>query len=107
MATVFGAGGGTSSYREVEETDVLFLWGANARDAHPIFFHHVLKGVHRGATLFVVDPRRTASAQWADDWLGLHVGPDIALADPMARESIHAGHGVGARDVGPPVQAEP
>ncbi len=88
---MFGAGGGTSSYREVEETDVLFLWGANARDAHPIFFHHVLKGVHRGATLFVVDPRRTASAQWADDWLGLNVGSDIALANAMAREIIHAG----------------
>ena len=88
---MFGAGGGTSSYREVEETDVLFLWGANARDAHPIFFHHVLKGVYRGATLFVVDPRRTASAQWADDWLGLNVGSDIALANAMAREIIHAG----------------
>ena len=88
---MFGAGGGTSSYREVEETDVLFLWGANAREAHPIFFHHVLKGVHRGATLFVVDPRRTASAQWADDWLGLNVGSDIALANAMAREIIHAG----------------
>jgi predicted molibdopterin-dependent oxidoreductase YjgC len=88
---VFGAGGGTSSYREVEETDVLFLWGANAREAHPIFFHHVLKGVRRGATLFVVDPRRTASAQWADDWLGLNVGSDIALANAMAREIIHAG----------------
>jgi predicted molibdopterin-dependent oxidoreductase YjgC len=88
---VFGAGGGTSSYREVEETDVLFLWGANARDAHPIFFHHVLKGMRRGATLFVVDPRRTASAQWADDWLGLNVGSDIALANAMAREIIHAG----------------
>ncbi len=88
---MFGAGGGTSSYREVEETDVLFLWGANAREAHPIFFHHVLKGVHRGARLFVVDPRRTASAQWADDWLGLNVGSDIALANAMAREIIHAG----------------
>ena len=88
---MFGAGGGTSSYREVEETDVLFLWGANARDAHPIFFHHVLKGVRQGATLFVVDPRRTASAQWADDWLGLNVGSDIALANAMAREIIHAG----------------
>ena len=88
---MFGAGGGTSSYREVEETDVLFLWGANAREAHPIFFHHVLKGVHRGATLFVVDPRRTVSAQWADDWLGLSVGSDIALANAMAREIIHAG----------------
>jgi len=88
---VFGAGGGTTSYREVEETDVIFLWGANARDAHPIFFHHVLKAVHRGAQLFVVDPRRTASAQWADTWLGLNSGSDIALANAMAREIIHAG----------------
>jgi predicted molibdopterin-dependent oxidoreductase YjgC len=88
---VFGAGGGTTSYREVEETDVIFLWGANARENHPIFFHHVLKAVHRGARLFVVDPRRTASAQWADTWLGLNVGSDIAIANAMAREIIHAG----------------
>jgi predicted molibdopterin-dependent oxidoreductase YjgC len=88
---VFGAGGGTTSYREVEETDVIFLWGANARDNHPIFFHHVLKAVHRGAQLYAVDPRRTASAQWADTWLGLNVGSDIALANAMAREIIHAG----------------
>jgi len=60
---VFGAGGGTSSYREVEETDVIFLWGANARENHPIFFHHVLKAIHNGARLFVMDPRRTPSAQ--------------------------------------------
>lgn len=88
---MFGAGGGTTSYREVEETDVLFLWGANARENHPIFFHHVLKALHRGAKLFAVDPRRTVSAQWADDWLGLHVGTDIALAHAMARVIIHAG----------------
>ena len=88
---MFGAGGGTSSYREMEETDVIFLWGANARENHPIFFHHVLKAVHNGARLYVMDPRRTASAQWADHWLGLNVGSDIALANAMAREIIHAG----------------
>ena len=88
---MFGAGGGTSSYREVEETDVVFLWGANARENHPIFFHHVLKAIHRGARMFVMDPRRTASAQWADQWLGLNVGSDIALANAMGREIIHAG----------------
>jgi len=70
---------------------VILLWGSNAREAHPIFFHHVLKAVHKGAELYVVDPRRTTSAQWADLWLGLHVGTDIALANAMAREIIHAG----------------
>jgi len=88
---VFGAGGGTSSYKEAEETDLLILWGSNARETHPIFFHHVLKGVHRGARLYVIDPRRTGSAQWADTWLGLDVGTDIALANTIAREIIHAG----------------
>ena len=88
---MFGAGGGTSSYQEVEETDVIFLWGSNARETHPIFFHHVLKAVHAGARLFTVDPRRTGSAQWADAWLGIDVGTDVALSNTMAREIIHAG----------------
>jgi formate dehydrogenase major subunit len=88
---VFGAGGGTSSYREVEETDVVLLWGSNARAAHPIWFHHLLKGIRRGTRLYVIDPRRTSSAQWADVWMGLEVGSDIALANTMAREIIHAG----------------
>jgi anaerobic selenocysteine-containing dehydrogenase len=51
----------------------------------------VLKGIHRGARLYVIDPRRTSSAQWADAWLGLHVGTDIALANAMGREIITAG----------------
>ena len=88
---MFGAGGGTSSYREIEETDVVLLWGSNARETHPIFFHHLLKGVRNGARLYAVDPRRTTSAQWADLWLGLDVGTDIALANAMGREIIAAG----------------
>jgi predicted molibdopterin-dependent oxidoreductase YjgC len=88
---VFGAGGGTSSYREAEETDVIVLWGSNARETHPIFFHHLLRGVRNGARLYAVDPRRTSSAEWADVWLGLDVGSDIALANAIGREIIASG----------------
>jgi predicted molibdopterin-dependent oxidoreductase YjgC len=88
---VFGAGGGTSSYLEAEETDLIVLWGSNARETHPIFFHHLLKGIHNGARLYAVDPRRTSSAEWADVWLGLDVGSDIALANAVGREIIAAG----------------
>ena len=88
---MFGAGGGTSSYREVEETDLIILWGSNARETHPIFFHHLLRGVRNGARLVAVDPRRTGSGEWADVWLGLDVGSDISLANAMAREIIHEG----------------
>ena len=88
---MFGAGGGTSSYEEIEHTDLVVLWGSNAREAHPIFFHHLLKGLRRGAKMYVVDPRRTTSAQWADVWLGIDVGSDIALANAVGREIIRAG----------------
>lgn len=90
LATVLGAGGGTSSYQEIEETDVILLWGSNAREAHPIFFHHLLKGIDNGATMYAVDPRRTSSAKFADVWLGLEVGSDVALANTVAREIIAA-----------------
>src|SRR5207245_1321558 len=52
---------------------------------------HVLKGVRNGAKLYAVDPRRTTSAQWADAWLGIDVGSDIALANAMGQEIIQAG----------------
>ena len=70
---------------------MVLLWGSNAREAHPIWFHHLLKGIRNGARLYVIDPRRTPSAQWADVWMGLNVGSDIALSNAMAREIIHAG----------------
>ncbi len=47
--------------------------------------------MNAGARLIAVDPRRTSSAEWADLWLGLDVGSDIALANAMGREIIAAG----------------
>jgi len=75
----------------VEEADVVLLWGSNAREAHPIYFHHLLRGIENGARLYCVDPRRTSSAKFADVWLGIEVGSDIALANALGREIIAAG----------------
>jgi len=47
--------------------------------------------MRNGARLYTIDPRRTSSAAWADVWLGLDVGSDIALANAMGREIIAAG----------------
>lgn len=85
---MFGAGGGTVSYNEIHETDLVVLWGSNAREAHPIFFHHLMKGLDNGAKMFCVDPRRTSSARFADSWLGLNVGTDIALANAVGNHII-------------------
>jgi predicted molibdopterin-dependent oxidoreductase YjgC len=67
------------------------MWGTNARDAHPIFFHHVLRGIRNGAKVYGVDPRLSATAKWADAWLGINVGSDISLANAIGNEIIQAG----------------
>ena len=85
------AGGGTSSYREVEETDLIVLWGSNARETHPIFFHHVLRAVNRGARLYAVDPRRTRPRSGRTAGSASTSGRDIALANAIGREIIAAG----------------
>ncbi len=41
--------------------------------------------------MWTVDPRRTDSAKFADVWLGINVGSDIALANGIAREIVDAG----------------
>lgn len=75
----------------MEETDVILLWGSNAREAHPIYFHRVMKAARRGAKVFVVDPRRTPSAEWADGWLSLEVGHDVALANGVGHVILEEG----------------
>ena len=91
LGAAFGSGGGTSSYEEIAHTDVVVMWGSDARSTHPVFFQHVLRGIRNGARLYVVDPRRTSTAEWAESWLGPDVGTDIAMAHAIGREIIHAG----------------
>ena len=51
----------------------------------------MLRAIRKGAKLYVVDPRRTSSARWAQGWLGLDVGSDIALANAVGREILERG----------------
>ena len=76
---MFGAGGGTVSYEEIENADVIVLWGSNAREAHPIFFHHLMRGVRNGARLYCVDPRRTSSSI-VEATISRKIGTHFALA---------------------------
>lgn len=70
---------------------MILLVGSNAAETHPILFHHIMKGVHRGAELIVVDPRRTATARKAREHVQLAVGTDIALVNAMIHVIIREG----------------
>lgn len=88
---MFGSGASTSSYEEFEHTDLILLVGSNAAEAHPIMFHHMMKGVRNGAKLVVVDPRRTLTTKRAHEHLQIAVGGDIALMNAMAHVIIRDG----------------
>jgi predicted molibdopterin-dependent oxidoreductase YjgC len=81
---VFGSGGGTGSYADLENTDLIILWGSNARETHPVMFLRMLRGIRAGARMVVIDPRHTLSADAAQTHLPIKVGSDIALANAMA-----------------------
>ncbi len=91
LAGIFGAGGGTSSYLDLEETEVVLLWGSDPRQTHPVFFLHLVRALSGGARLHVVDPLLSSSARWAHLHLALRPGTDLALAGALGREIIAAG----------------
>lgn len=76
----------------MEETDLIILWGANTAEAHPIAFHHMMRGVRRhGTKLVVVDPRRISGTEFATLHLPVRVGSDVALANAVGQAIIEEG----------------
>lgn len=88
---VFGTGAATTSYEELEHTDLIIVWGSNTQECHPIVFNHMRRGIKNGAKMIVIDPRRIDQTKMAEKWLQVRTGSDIALANAMAHVIIEEG----------------
>lgn len=88
---VLGTGAATTSFEEIENTDVIIAWGSNTPEAHPIIYNHMRRGVKNGAKLIVIDPRKINSVKIAEKWLPVKIGADIALANAMGHVIIEEG----------------
>jgi assimilatory nitrate reductase catalytic subunit len=76
----FGADTVPGLYEDLDRADLIVLVGSNAAWCHPVLFQRMQKNRReRGAKLVVIDPRRTATADEADLFLGLKPGMDTAL----------------------------
>jgi assimilatory nitrate reductase catalytic subunit len=60
---------------DLDDADVVLIAGANPADTMPPLMRHLT-----GAKLIVVDPRRSATAEWAELHLRPAPGTDLALA---------------------------
>ncbi|MBS1870331.1 MAG: molybdopterin-dependent oxidoreductase [Actinobacteria bacterium] len=88
----FGADGPPASYADLERADCMLLLGSNTAACHPIAWARIRRRRQEGATLIVLDPRRTPTAAAADLHLALRPGSDLAVLNAMvhviAREGL-------------------
>ncbi|MEN3298187.1 MAG: sulfite reductase flavoprotein alpha-component [Pseudonocardia sp.] len=87
-----GSDGPPGSYSDFDRADVFLVIGANMADCHPILFLRMMARVKAGATLIVVDPRRTATADKAKLFLQVVPGTDLALLNGLLHLLVENGH---------------
>ncbi|MBI4511968.1 MAG: molybdopterin-dependent oxidoreductase [Deltaproteobacteria bacterium] len=75
------------AYKDLEESDVIFLWGSNLCTAHPILWERVVMNRHK-PTVVVVDPRKTETASAASVHVALRPKSDLYLLYGIANVLI-------------------
>jgi len=91
MARSLGSGAMTNSIAHLSRADCILMFGSNAAESHPVIMGEIYRAVDGGATLIVVDPRKTAAAENARIHLALRPGTDIPLVCGMMRHIIESG----------------
>lgn len=84
----------TSSIVEIEGMEVIFIVGSNTKETHPVIANRMIKAHRKGAKIIVADPRRVPMVRFADIFLRLRPGTDIALLNGIA----HVIHSEGLLD---------
>jgi formate dehydrogenase alpha subunit len=82
----------TNSIPEFEdETKCFLITGSNTTEGHPLVSTRVMRAQKRGATIVVVDPRRTQIARMADLHLRQRPGTDVAWLNGVMHVIIEEG----------------
>lgn len=88
MQQAFGTGAATNSVNDLDNTDCIFLFGANPTEAHPVTGAKVKQLFMQGITSIVVDPVQTTLAKLAKYHLQLRPGTNVALLNMMSHYII-------------------
>jgi len=81
----------TNSIREIEGMDIIFIIGSNTKESHPVIANRMIKAFRKGAKIIVADPRRVPMVRFAESFLNLKPGTDIALINGIANVIISEG----------------
>lgn len=76
---------------DLENARLIVLWGKNPAETNVHQMAHLQRAQERGATLVVIDPRRTETAERADLLVQLRPGSDGALALALGHVLVREG----------------
>ena len=88
MQKAFGTGAATNSINDLDQTDAIFLFGANPTEAHPVTGAKIKQLFMQGITSIVVDPVKTKLAKLAKYHLQLRPGTNVAILNMIAHYII-------------------
>lgn len=91
LAKIFGSGAMTNSIIEIEGMEVIFIIGSNTKETHPVIANRMIKAFRKGAKIIVADPRRVPMVKFAEVFLNIKPGTDIALLNGMAHVIVNEG----------------
>lgn len=75
----------TNSINEIENAQAILVSGSNTVKTHPQVARRIFEAVDKGASLIVIDPRRSPLAKHAHVHLDIRPGTDIPLLNGMMR----------------------
>lgn len=83
----------TNSIAEIEGTDAFIIMGTNTTENHPVIATKIKKRLREGAKLIVADPREIELAKYADVFLKVRPGTNVALLNGfmhiILKENLH------------------
>lgn len=79
----------SNSIPEIEDANLLLVFGYNGADSHPIVARRIVKAKEKGAKIITVDPRVTETARISDMHLALKGGTNMILVNAFGNVLIN------------------
>lgn len=91
LGTTLGSGAMTNSNAEILGADVILVSGSNTTKTHPVLGAMMKQAQSRGAKIIVIEPRKIELAQYADVFLQINPGTNVAIYNAIMHVIINEG----------------
>ncbi len=80
-------------YQDLDECDVLIMWGNNPAEMHPVLFSRVIDRRSQGEEVLLIDisTRRTRTTEHCQEYLEMKPHGDVAIALGICQQLIERG----------------